>query len=36
MDQIHQTTCPQPWGGDFNLMKVLEQCSKDLDAIPGA
>lgn len=25
-----------PWGGDFNLMKVLEQCSKDLDAIPGA
>ena len=25
-----------PWGGDFNLMKVLEQCSRDLDAIPGA
>ena len=25
-----------PWGGDFNLMSVLEQCSKDLDAIPGA
>jgi len=25
-----------PWGGDFSLMKVLEQCSKDLDAIPGA
>ncbi len=25
-----------PWGGDFNLMKVLEQCSKELDAIPGA
>ncbi|MCY3714045.1 MAG: aldolase/citrate lyase family protein [Gemmatimonadetes bacterium] len=25
-----------PWGGDFNLMKVLELCSKDLDAIPGA
>ena len=25
-----------PWGGDFSLMKVLEQCSKDLDEIPGA
>ena len=25
-----------PWGGDFSLMKVLEQCSEDLDGIPGA
>jgi len=25
-----------PWGGDFNLMKVLEACSKDLDSIPGS
>ena len=25
-----------PWGGDFNLIKVLEECSKDLDKIPGA
>jgi 4-hydroxy-2-oxoheptanedioate aldolase len=25
-----------PWGSDFSLMKVLEQCSLDLDKIPGA
>ncbi len=24
-----------PWGGDFNLMKVLEQCSKELDEVLG-
>jgi 2-keto-3-deoxy-L-rhamnonate aldolase RhmA len=25
-----------PWGGDFALMNVLKNCSKDLDTIPGA
>lgn len=24
-----------PWGGDFSLMKVLEGCSQDLDAVLG-
>lgn len=24
-----------PWGGDFSLMKVLEQCSADLDRVVG-
>jgi 2-keto-3-deoxy-L-rhamnonate aldolase RhmA len=25
-----------PWGGDFALRTVLENCSKDLDQVPGA
>jgi 2-keto-3-deoxy-L-rhamnonate aldolase RhmA len=25
-----------PWGGDFSLMKILQECSADLDRIPGA